>query len=201
MKRRLHAFAVALATTCAATLPVPSGAADAPKAPHVHEQVRVALEAGAAFYSAWPSGKTVHAGTGYIQPYGAVDYWCGSGYAEAAAYPMGQAVTPWTLTNADDAHPLFCVYRTPGGDIYAYDILVGTIERVSGPKPERRDALVNYVVGGTGRFAGATGVWVGTAAGRGDLTKSNSGLQWPMSIIKQMEGFVRRPAPQAAPSG
>ncbi|UVO55444.1 hypothetical protein [Sphingomonas sp. SUN039] len=194
MKHRFRALLAVLATALATA---PSGAADAPKPPHVHEQVRVALEAGAAFYSAWPSGKTIHAGTGYIQPYGAVDYWCGSGYAEAAAYPMGQVVTPWTLTNADDAHPLFCVYRTAVGDIYAYDILVGTIERVPGAKPERRDALVNYVVGGTGRFAGATGVWTGSAAGRGDLTKSNSGLQWPMSIIKQMEGFVRRPAPAA----
>ncbi len=184
----MKACLAAICAVLALTTSNPSRAADA-KPAHVHEQVRVALEAGAAFYSAWPSGKTIHAGAGYIQPYGAVDYWCGTGYSEAAAYPMAQVVTPWTLANADDAHPLFCVYRTRDGDIYAYDILVGAIER--GPGSEKRDSLVNYVVGGTGRFAGATGVWVGSAAGRGDLSKSASGLQWPASIIKQMEGFVR----------
>jgi hypothetical protein len=163
-------------------------------APPAHEEVRVTLEAGAAFHSNWTSGKTIHSGIGTIQPYGATDYWCGVGYAEAAPFPMDKAVAPWMLANANDKQPLFCVYRTPKGDIYAYDILVGPIEAAHPPSLEKLDSLVNFVVGGTVRFAGSTGVWVGTASGRGEGSKSGNGLIWPKSIIKQMEGYLRLPA-------
>lgn len=171
-----------------------SPATAAENVPASHVEIRATLEAGAAFHSDWTSGKTIHSGTGYILPYGAADYWCGVGYAEATAFPIDSVVSGWTLKNANDKQPLFCVYRTASGDIYAYDILVGPIEAPRPPRLEKRDSLVNYVVGGTDKFTGATGVWVGTAAGRGDGQKTSSGMVWPKSIIKQMEGYVRLPA-------
>jgi hypothetical protein len=175
-----------------ALLAAGSASAAEPEESFDHIEVRAALEAGAAFFSSWPTGKTIHAGTGYLPPYGAADYWCGVGYAEATAFPLDRVIAPWMLRNADDKKPLFCVYRTKGGDLYAYDILVGAIEKTEGTA-EKRDALVNFIVGGTGDFAGATGLWVGTAAGRGATAKTETGPDWPKSIIKQMEGYIRLP--------
>ena len=154
--------------------------------------VDVQLEAGSGFYQPWPSGQTIHAGVGYIQPFGAADYWCGTGYGEAAAYPDARQAMAWLLPHAIDSNPLFCIYRLPQGDLHVFDVLVGTIER-SGSGIEKVDSVVNMVVGGTGEFARASGVWVGTTSGRGETTEVGGGIRLPASILKLMQGYVQVP--------
>ncbi|MCA9473991.1 MAG: hypothetical protein KC594_18155 [Nitrospira sp.] len=156
------------------------------------EAIEMHLEAGAEFFQPWPSGRTIHSGVGWILPYGRADYWCGTDYAEAEAASRSQPEMQWILENSIDSNPPFCIYRTSSGDIYSIDVLVGTIE----PLDEgggRIDSVVNYVVGGTGAFAEATGVWVGRTLGRGQMQSVDDQLELPDSILKIMNGYVRTP--------
>lgn len=155
--------------------------------------IEMQLEAGSAFYEAWPSGMTIHSGVGYIRPYGRADYWCGVDYAEAEGFPPPQQDLAWLLEDAIDSNPLFCIYRMEEGDIYTYDILIGSIERAE-EGIEKVDSVVNVVIGGTGDFADASGVWVGTTAGRGEGSEVAEGITLPASILKLMEGYMRLPA-------
>ena len=99
---------------------------------------------------------------------------------------------------------LFCIYRLKDGDIYAWD----GIFAVRGEKGDdcidqkssntRQDALINVIVGGTGRYAGARGLMIGTAEGGGDYKTvgkmpGDAPLELPATIIKHLEGFIRLP--------
>lgn len=178
-----------IATMALAAIASPLAAQEA--APTI-TPIDMRLEAGAAFYDPWPSGTTIHSGVGYIDPYGAVDYWCGVDYAEAATFPDRLEQNAELLANSRDGNPLFCIYRADAGDIYVLDVLIGSIQRREG-SIERVDAVVNVVLGGTGDFAGASGVWVGTTSGRGEGSEVAPGISLPDSILKLMEGYVRVP--------
>ena len=154
--------------------------------------IEMQLEAGSGFYDAWPSGTTIHSGVGYIRPYGSADYWCGVDYDEEALFPSAREDMHWLLENSRDSNPLFCIYRLEGGDLHVLDVLVGTISRGEGF--EKVDTIVNVVVGGTGEFEGASGVWVGTTSGRGEASEVAPGRSLPASILKLMQGYVRVPA-------
>jgi hypothetical protein len=50
------------------------------------------------------------------------------------------------------------------------------------------------IVGGTGAFQGATGLWVGLTQGQGKVSEVAPGRKLPESILKLMNGYVRVPA-------
>ncbi len=187
MTMRWRALAVAM--TLSIAVAAPSAAQDSEFS---ITTIEMQLEAGSAFYDAWPSGTTIHSGVGYIRPYGAADYWCGVNYEEAQAYPDRLAQNAELLAHSRDGNPLFCIYRMEQGDIYALDVLVGNVER-TGKGIERLDTVVNVVLGGSGAFAGASGIWVGTTAGRGEGSEVAEGITLPASILKLMDGYVRVP--------
>jgi len=148
------------------------------------------FEAGAAFYEDWPSGKTIHSGVGYIKPFGSADYSCGVDYAESKDFPSPAGAHDWLVDHSIDKNPLFCVYRLATGDIYAWDYLVGHAYIV--PEQDGRNSeVVNIVVGGSGQFTGASGVWVGTTDGRGQVQPIREDLSLPQSIMKLMDGYIR----------
>ncbi|MCC7463975.1 MAG: hypothetical protein IT480_16125 [Gammaproteobacteria bacterium] len=156
--------------------------------------VRVQFEAGAAWFQPWSSGTTFHAGSGYIKPFGAASYSCGTGYAEASRHPAPAGVAAWFAAHAIDQNPLFCVYRLKDGDLYVYDYLIGHVQ-LDAASDVRSDAVVNIVVGGSGIFSGASGVWTGTTDGRGVLTAVRPDYRLPASILKLMDGYLRHAAP------
>lgn len=51
----------------------------------------------------------------------------------------------------------------------------------------------DMVVGGTGAFEGATGIWVGLTQGQGKVSEVAPGRKLPQSILKLMNGYVRLP--------
>ncbi len=155
-----------------------------------HTPIAMQMEAGFAYFRPWTSGVTYHAGIGYLKPYGAAEYYCGTGYKEAESVTLSQPVKEWLLQRADDTNPLFCIYRMADGDIYAYDVLVGSV-LLNDARNEHVDQVLNVVLGGTGKFKNASGFWVGTTAGRGQLKAIRPEWSLPDSILKLMEGYVR----------
>ena len=149
------------------------------------------MEAGAAQYKAWPGGqKTIHAGIGWIHPFGRGEYVAGMGYPEEKKYPKpGYFNEEWMgIYNTD----LFCIYMLKDGNIYAYDGVVGNIEPESGDDG-RIDYLINVIVGGTGAYEGATGMLLGRTPGKGKSTQVGEGVSLPVSILKLMEGYINIP--------
>lgn len=154
--------------------------------------ISLQMEAGFSFFHPWSSGQTYHSGIGYIKPYGAAEYSCGTGYKEADAAPVNAALQSYLLQHADDTNPLFCVYRLADGDLYTLDVLVGGVQR-DDSHDVRVDEVLNVVLGGTGKFQGASGFWVGSTAGRGKMQAIRANWSLPNSILKIMDGYVRLP--------
>lgn len=152
--------------------------------------VEIQFEAGSGYFEPWDSGTTIHSGVGYLHPFGASDYWCGIGYEEEREFPKIRESADFITNNAIDSNPLFCIYKTEEGSIYALDVLVGSIFR-DDKNGERVDSVVNLIVGGTGLFENATGLWVGTTAGRGEMEEVAPDFHLPASILKLMDGYVR----------
>ena len=157
--------------------------------------VELAFEAGAGFHRDWSSGTTIHSGIGYLKPFGPASYSCGREYDEAEDFPEPPGAHEWMVEHSIDGGAIFCVYSLPRGDIYAWDYMVGH----SYIEPElngRNSTVVNIVVGGTGPFENASGIWVGTTDGAGETIKVNERHAWPQSIMKLMDGYVRVVADQ-----
>ncbi|MFT4197217.1 MAG: hypothetical protein QM601_04795 [Pseudoxanthomonas sp.] len=154
---------------------------------------RIEFEAGAAYFNPWPQAeRTVHSGIGYIEPFGAAHYACGNGFREQAEHPVPEELKAWFAGRAADKNPLFCVYRLRDGDLYAYDVVIGN--QYDRPQAnEHRDVLVNVVIGGTGAYQGASGIWTGATLGRGEKKEVQPGASLPASILKLMDGYVRLP--------
>lgn len=168
--------------------------------------VRMNYHAGYGVYKEWPNGGiTIHSGIGWFHPFGPSEYY---GMAcppdnmceEAKAFPLEKHFTDFWMENFQT--DLFCIYRLPDGDIYAWD----GIFAVRGKDPNkcivynsehtRQDILVNVIVGGTGRYEGATGVMVGTAEGGGEAKicgtmADGNPLVLPETIMKDLEGCMR----------
>jgi hypothetical protein len=153
--------------------------------------IRMEMEAGAAQYKQWPGGqKTIHAGIGWIHPFGRGEYVAGKGFPEADKYPIPSYFNEeWMKTYETD---LFCIYMLKDGNIYAYDGVVGNLEPADGDDG-KMDYLVNVIVGGTGAYEGATGMLLGRTPGKGKSTQVAEELSLPVSILKLMEGYIRIP--------
>jgi hypothetical protein len=171
-------------------------------------QVTMNFHAGYDQYNEWPNGgKTIHAGIGWLHPFGPSHYYgiqdCGEGYCkEAEQFPVENYFTEdWMKQYETD---LFCIYRMEDGDIYAWDGMFA----IRGVDPGkcvlynstyvRQDVLVNVVVGGTGRYEGARGLLIGTTEGAGERKAvadmpDGKPLELPATIIKHLEGYIRIP--------
>lgn len=175
--------------------PPPGGPGDSmeEEAPYKLIPITMEMEAGAAQYTEWPGGeKTIHAGIGWILPFGRSEYVAGMGYPEAEKYPMPSYFNDeWMSTYKTR---LFCIYHLADGDIYAYDGITGNyIPKLENEDDGRMDYLINVIVGGTGAYEGATGMLLGRTPGRGASTDVADGVSLPVSILKLMEGYIKIP--------
>lgn len=172
------------------------------------EHVRMNYHAGYGVYNEWPNGgMTIHSGIGWFHPFGPSEYW---GVAclpdnfceEAKQFPLEKFFTEDWMENFET--DLFCIYRLPDGDIYAWDGMMAVRGKdahkciVYNSEYTRQDVLVNVIVGGTGRYEGARGLMLGTTEG-GGVTKvcgkmpDGSDLELPETIMKDLDGWIRFP--------
>jgi hypothetical protein len=158
----------------------------------IYKTIRITMEmeAGVAQYKAWPGeGKTIHAGIGWIEPFGRSEYVAGMGYAEAKKFPEPSYFNEeWMKVYGTR---LFCIYMLKDGNIYAYDGITGNLEKET--DDGKMDYLINVIVGGTGAYEGATGMLLGRTPGRGKNTEAAEGVSLPVSILKLMEGYIKIP--------
>jgi hypothetical protein len=154
--------------------------------------ITMEMEAGAAQYKQWPGGKkTIHAGIGWIEPFGRSEYVAGMGYPEAEKYPKPSYFNDeWMKNYGTD---LFCIYMLKDGNIYAWDGITGRLEPEVPEDDGRMDYLINVIVGGTGAYEGATGMLLGATPGRGKQAQVSEGVSLPVSILKLMKGYIKLP--------
>lgn len=179
----------------AAQAPPQSGSAEASAGKVTYKTIPISMEmeAGAAQYKEWPGGeRTIHAGIGWMHPFGRGEYVAGIGYPEAEDYPMPSYFNEeWMDTYGTR---LFCIYMLSDGNIYAYDGVVGNLEPYDPDVDDgKMDYLINVIVGGTGAYEGATGMLLGRTPGKGANTQVSSGISLPVSILKLMEGYINLP--------
>lgn len=155
-------------------------------------------QAGYGQYETWPTaGKTLHAGKGWFHPFGESHYYAiVGGCPEQEAFKQSELFTEYWMDVYDTS--LFCIYRMADGDIYAYDGVFAVRGRGNVTVPcdsefSRRDILVNVIVGGRGRYEGATGLMIGTGEGGGNSRKIDDELTLPEVLIKSMSGYIKIP--------
>ena len=169
--------------------------------------VTMTMQAGYQEYGAYPGGgvMTIHAGVGYMDPFGEGYYYAGIMYPESLEVPEAIYVSDWM--DANYGCSLFCIYHTNAGDIYAWDGIYGanardlsnymtegnepyyTVEEVNGSIPTRTDALINIVCGGSGLFKGAYGILIGSTSG-GGIYDTRDGMTLPQALFKFMNGYI-----------
>ena len=167
--------------------------------------VEMIMQAGYQEYKNYDPGiKTIHAGIGYMNPFGEGFYYAGIMYPESFSAPEATYVSDWM--DANYGCSLFCIYHTNAGDIYAWDGIYGanakdlsnymsgddalTPEEVNGTMPTRGDALINIVTGGTGMFKVAYGVLIGCTSGGGVYDTVGGDMTLPQTLFKFMNGYI-----------
>lgn len=153
--------------------------------------INIEMEAGRDQWNAYESGQTIIAGTGWVEPFGRATYHYGFGYTEATDELRPDFMddpswsTPYPTSN-------LCIYHLDGGDIYAYDGIVGNLAPAS--DDGKSDYIIEVIVGGNGIYTNATGMILGYTFGRGDAAIPEGQvlpIPLPDSIIKIMEGYIR----------
>ncbi|NTV89380.1 MAG: copper amine oxidase N-terminal domain-containing protein, partial [Clostridiales bacterium] len=61
--------------------------------------ISMSMQAGFNELQQYSSGKTIHSGEGYIDPFGVGTYTAGIGYAEASKFPLDQYFSKWWMEN------------------------------------------------------------------------------------------------------
>ena len=152
----------------------------------------IEMEAGSGEFQRWPGGgKTVHAGIGYIKPFGKASYYAGTDYPEEELYPRPDYFNQTWMDLYKTK--LLCVYMLPDGNIFAYDGIAGCYEPMAPDTTEKMDELINVIVGGTGAYEGANGMLLGHTQGRGEGTEVAPDVTLPRSLLKIMEGYINIP--------
>lgn len=153
------------------------------------------MQAGAGEWWQWPDAiRTIHSGVGYIEPFGKASYSCGIGYPEKADFPAPAYFTEdWYAAFPTS---LFCVYTIEDGSgtIITYDGVMGNLKPSgwNGITGNKMDQLINVVVGGTGDYESATGMWVGHTEGWGEMIAVGDGsMTLPKSLFKIMDGYIK----------
>jgi hypothetical protein len=191
MNRRLKLFlllGIAMVLVLSLALAAPAFAAKG-GTPFITTQtvpISFTFEAGHDYTPTWwtEGGKVIHGGTGWVTPLGRAQYVAVAGWPGAAVWQPKFMTYP-SFTKLFPGMGLFCDYRLPDGDIYAFDGIMGGIEPVTNDDG-KIDYLVNIIVGGTGRYENASGILIGRTPGRG----SNDGTSSPRSLIKIMQGYI-----------
>ncbi len=155
--------------------------------------VTMSMQAGYNELQQYTSGKTIHSGEGYIDPFGVGTYTAGINYNEAAKFPIDQYFSAWWMQNFSTG--LFCIYQMKDGNIYAWDGILGRVDTDLGDgTTNQEDALVNIIVGGTGAYEGVTGILVGHTPSSGDrAVKEDGSTGLPQALFKLMEGYIKIP--------
>lgn len=170
--------------------------------------VRMNYHAGYGVYKQWPNGgRTIHSGIGWFHPFGPSEYYGvanipGETCEESKQFPLEKFFTEDWMENFET--DLFCIYRMPDGDIYAWDGMFavrGLDENkciVYNSEYTRQDVLVNVIVGGTGHYEGVRGLLIGTTEGGGGTKvvgemPDGSPLELPETIMKDLDGYIRFP--------
>lgn len=157
------------------------------------------MQAGHEQWEAWPEGTmTVHAGEGYIDPFGVGTYTMGAGYPEQTAeFTTDVWLSDWWKSAFCGGS--FCMYQMADGDIYCLDGVYGKIEvnaLDSEKSPDynygREDALINIIVGGTGAYEGATGIILGHTPSTGSQEMAGV-MVLPQALFKFMQGYIKIP--------
>jgi len=154
--------------------------------------ITMQMQAGYNEYSHYPGAeKTKHAGIGYLHPFGKCDYWAGFGFPEQKKHPKPDYFNETWESIYKTKY--FCIYRLADGDIYAYDGIAANYEPYKGESKEKRDHLINVIVGGSGAYKGCNGMMLGMAPGRGDARELEEDVKLPQSILKLMSGYINIP--------
>ncbi|OGO14742.1 MAG: hypothetical protein A2Z02_06895 [Chloroflexi bacterium RBG_16_48_7] len=165
---------------------------DADKGKYTAYDITLQMQAGFNEYSQYPGAeKTKHAGIGYLHPFGKCDYWAGFGFPEQKKHPRPDYFNKTWESQFKTKY--FCVYSLTDGDIYAYDGIVANYEPYKGDSKEKRDHLINVIVGGSGAYKGCNGMMLGMAPGRGDARELEFDVKLPQSILKLMSGYINVP--------
>ena len=173
-------------------------------------QMEMRMQAGSAEYEPVEGADwTIHSGIGLMKPFGSASYHMGFGFPEAKELDVNDYLNE--NFQKEFGTDMFCVYHIDNGDVkgdlYVYDGIFGAMLEDSGTKgssADRQDALVNIVIGGTGDFEGATGIFVGRTRGAGDYaacgTNPFSGDEYtlPQGLLKLMDGYIKVPASSPA---
>ena len=169
-------------------------------------QVRMNYHAGYDQYKKWPNGGlTIHSGIGWFHPFGPSEYYgmaCPPDFMceEAKDFPLDKFFNEDWMEHFET--DLFCIYRLPDGDIYAWDGIFAVRGLDAGKcviynsELVRQDVLLNVIVGGTGKYEGARGIMIGTAEGAGEgkvvgEMPDGSPLELPATIMKDLSGYIR----------
>jgi hypothetical protein len=152
--------------------------------------ISMMMEAGYSYAQDWwaldpndPDDAILHSGEGWLTPFGRGEYVAVRNWDAAAQYrPAFMTYQSWK--DLFGSMGLFCVYRLPDGDIYAFDGVMGNIEPLANDDG-KSDYVLNVIVGGTGRYANATGMLLGRTPGRGAAQGPN-----PQILMKLMEGYI-----------
>lgn len=159
--------------------------------------VQMYMQAGHEQWEAWETGKmTVHSGEGYLDPFGVGTYTMGMGYPEQTEqFQAGIWMTDWWKSAFCGGS--FCMYQLQDGDIYCLDGVYGNIksmaeEAVDGQEYNygREDALINIIVGGTGKFENSTGIMIGHTPSCGSQAMAGV-MVLPQALFKFMEGYIK----------
>lgn len=172
---------------------VPDTGASGLQTPAAVVPVEIHMQAGSAGFRPWPGGgDTWHHGRGYLLPFGGASYFCGRGFPEAERLPLAEWQKALFQAETGKADPLFCIYRVQDGDFYVYDSVVASLVTANAGGG-RRNQMINLVVGGTGPYEGATGIWLGLTEGAGELVEVAPGRRTPEVLMKVMNGYVKIP--------
>jgi hypothetical protein len=143
-------------------------------------------------YKAWPGGKeTWHYGEGYIEPLGPAEYYCGMGFPEEKDHPLPEWAKGMFKALSGKPEALFCIYQTRAGLLFAWDAPVGARYRYAEGSQNDR---INLIVGGTGQFKNATGLWNDSTEYRGVATQVIPGHRIKEMTIKVMQGYIQLPS-------
>ena len=97
--------------------------------------ISMMMEAGYSYAQEWwaldpddPDDAILHSGVGWITPFGRAEYVAVRSWDAAAQYrPAFMTYQSWK--DLFGSLGLFCVYRLPDGDIYAFDGIMGALSR------------------------------------------------------------------------
>lgn len=154
---------------------------------HVGYEVRTTFQAGYEQYASWTSGETKEHAFGWFHPFGKAEYYIGTGFDEEAAFRDSELLGPFMMSMFDSRE--FCIFKLNDGLLFAWELGFGSLESLA---EGERTAWYTVVVGGTGRFKGATAVLQGEKKTVGHREAAGYGIL-PRVNITETSGILKIP--------